>query len=149
MTSIDLDAVIESLSMADVGEFSIARAVPPLEAGVDQVQLTPGRATGCAIRLTDTGVSIYVECLGAKWESDSLEQTGGEGELRWVMDTCFRVARYGLVRLRPRMAIWGGETFLLSSSTVASLPVQWDDWVVVRRWSPWKESAASSPHGGS
>lgn len=99
--------------------------------------LAPMKSNAATLRLTDTGVSTYIECLGARWEMDSAEVAELDRESSWVRLTCVNVARYGLIRVRPRGSVWGRETFVLDSPDALESYVANTALAISHIWPPW------------
>lgn len=113
--------------------------------GVSSLVVRPIRRDSASLRVTDTGVSIYLEILGAKWEADAsdlVRRSGGEmpdfaDQLRVVNDVASAAALYGVVRVRATRKFWGAETHVLKGQTDGDAWAARRDLVVVRRWRPW------------
>lgn len=140
-----LALVIDYLSGVKPGAFRSEVCGVPEYAGISAIQLSPITRAGASVRLTDTGVTVYVEILGARWEADSSDEISNDGmtsagfdaHLRWAAGVVYDVAEYGMVRVRSRWCIFGAQTHLLRSSMEAQ------EWTlnpqvrVVRCWDPW------------
>jgi len=126
-------------------KFCYRELVVPEFVGRSAVMLDPLDASGASLRVTDTGVSIYIEALGAKWETDSAEHVKRDqarvpsfaSQLSWAAETAQAVALYGLVRVRRVSLPFGRETHLLRQESDLTFWEQRPDFKITQRWSPW------------
>jgi len=140
-----LEGVAQSLARVAPGRFAASpRRVSPRN-GESAVEFVPVRDQAASLRLTDTGVSVYIEVLGARWELDTADDVSVDEarlpdfavQLPFAIDVARCVALHGLVRVRREWRVFGAETYLLRGEDDLG---RWENdsaFRIVRRWSPW------------
>lgn len=112
-----IGAVTEALALAAPDGFDLEPIETRAGSGDRCVRFQPRRTDAPALLVTDTGVSWYFEVPEARWEVDSSDATLGDQSVQcqWAVETARNIAKFGIVRTRPRWMPFGRESFVLSS----------------------------------
>lgn len=140
-----LAGVVAELGRVASGKFVLRELEIPEHTGLSAFVFEPIHGSACAVRLTDTGVSIYFEALGAKWEADSVDEIDPDmsgmvpfaAHLAWANSVARAVALFGVVRVRRRWHLFGAYTCLLRTAEDITAWANRSDHKIVRRWTPW------------
>lgn len=113
-----IGVVAEALATAAADRYDVEPIETRAGSGDRCVRFQPHRAGAPELLVTDTGVSWYLEVPQARWEADSSDITlgGQSAECQWAAETAQNIARFGMVRVRPRWLPYGRESFVLSSN---------------------------------
>ncbi|MFC6355105.1 hypothetical protein [Luethyella okanaganae] len=134
-----LGRFLSAITERGIQRFEAARVMTTRISGNVCVRLQPHRTGSATLLVTDTGVSWYLEVPEAKWEFDSSDAMGSDelAQFEWAVDICVSIARFGMIRTRPKWLPFGRESFVLTE--VSGMESHRNDGKreVTHYWPPW------------